>query len=592
MIKFTPEQYFQKFMQVLTKTQQDYTLENIHDGLILWYAEYILHLDVAEAKERIVKDEHAEGVDALFHDQDSLKLIFVQAKTVEVFHNTLKNFAESDIKKTLSGIEFLIRGDYAGKITPELENFVDEYHDLDESCLYNTQVIFLSLMQPPVDFKFVEDFRTRFPNIQIDFVNFAELQKSFEEFLVLRAPPPPLITFEVKGDLIKKEEPIRSVVFSGLGKDFARIYHEHGESIFQQNVRTSLGLKSKSINAKIYETACDENASKRFWYYNNGITMVSSKITTSNTGAVISLENAQIINGAQTAHALYRTWIDNKLQGQNVEVIVKVIETGDNDLIEAITLYTNSQNAIRLRDLCSNDDIQKVVQTIWKVYGYFYERKRGEFESLFKTAEDKIKQFGIDYKQKVTSNEEVAQAYLAFYLDMPAEAKNEKSRIFSKESGGFYSTIFDIKCQAVPERLLLSWIMFRLISKKKTEYVAAYKTAIKSGNEEIKQITYELDFLLHAEYFILNLFPDFLGGKMGFNVNGDKLAIDLIIAELQKPNQLFSDIYSEIINLMKPHFIQLKLTPRYYHNKFFKSRNSLSSMRKDFNSIHSWINTI
>ena len=137
---------------------------------------------------------------------------------------------------------------------------------------------------------------------------------------------------------------------------------------------------------------------------------------------MIFLERPQIINVAQTTYALYRAYEEGKLK-DDAEVLIRVIETDKRDLIESITLYTNSQNAIRLRDLCSNDEIQIKIQKIVEGYNYFYERKRGEFDNKYPSLEEKKQALGDNYRERIISNEKAAQALLAFYLDKPAQAK-------------------------------------------------------------------------------------------------------------------------------------------------------------------------
>ncbi len=57
-----------------------------------------------------MKDSRAEGIDAILVDQENFELIFIQAKLVNDYDSTKKNFPENDIKLTLQGIRFLLRG--------------------------------------------------------------------------------------------------------------------------------------------------------------------------------------------------------------------------------------------------------------------------------------------------------------------------------------------------------------------------------------------------------------------------------------------------------------------------------------------------
>jgi len=77
--------FFDRFIMLLQGVQERYELESTHDALIMWFGEYFLYLDPDDIKQRIVKDSHAEGVDALLLNDKNLELVFVQARTVEKF---------------------------------------------------------------------------------------------------------------------------------------------------------------------------------------------------------------------------------------------------------------------------------------------------------------------------------------------------------------------------------------------------------------------------------------------------------------------------------------------------------------------------
>ncbi|MDH7552957.1 MAG: hypothetical protein QHH74_04810 [Spirochaetota bacterium] len=250
------QDFFDRFIKLLENTKENYELETLHDALIVWFGENYLSLDPEEVKERIVCDRHAEGVDAILIDQTNFNLFFIQAKSVDNFNNTKNNFPENDVKSTLDGIRLLLRGDYKGKITPELENLVNEYHELDRSGDYKTIILFLTLKKKPLDYKFIENFKKDFNQIEVEFYDFDRLFDFYKnEYLISRASPPEKISFEVLTNLLSKDNPYKSRVFICKGKELARIYNDYKERIFQQNVRYSLGIRSKSINRQILETA-------------------------------------------------------------------------------------------------------------------------------------------------------------------------------------------------------------------------------------------------------------------------------------------------------------------------------------------------
>ncbi len=581
---------FDRLVRLLKNIKNKHDLDSIHDALIVWFGENYFLLDSEEVKDRIVTDSHAEGVDAFLIDRINYNLVFIQTKTVDSFDNTEKNFSENALKLTLEGVRFLLRGNYKGNITPELENLVDEYHELDRTGNYNTNIVFLTFSEKPVDDKFIINFQQEFPEIKVIFYVFDDLVDFYiNKYLIMTAEPPENISFEVLTNLLSKDTPHKSRIFTCKGKELARIYNENRERIFQQNVRYSLRMKSKSINKQILETACDDIKSKSFWYFNNGITIICNKINETTSRKVISLKKAQIINGAQTTYALYEAYKNGNLK-ENVDVLIKAIEADDKDFIESVTLYTNSQNAIRLRDLCSNDEIQIKIQKILKdSYQYFYERKRGEFISLYSTIEAKKEFLGEDFKNKVIDNENSAQAILAMYLDKPAQAKSEKGRIFMKENAGFYDDIFTKNDDILTEKILMSWKLLKYIKMNKKEYKKKYKS-ITESSENADEI-YKYDFLLHSEYFILNIFKDFLK-DMGFDIFTKKDDLLKIILKIESNNNDMLKCYTIIKDTFAEYIDVIKKQPGYYHNKFFKNEKSIGLIRNYFNSKYNFVEII
>ncbi len=581
--------FFDRFISLLENTKERYELDDIHDALILWFGENYLSLDPEDLKERIVKDKHAEGIDAVLIDQRNYNLFFLQAKTVITFDNTTNNFPENDVKLTLAGVRFLVKSDYKGKITPELENLIDEYHELDRTGDYKTTVLFLTLKKEPFDKKYIEVFKNDFPKVEVDFYSFEWLFDFYvNKYLPMRAAPPKRISFEVLTNLLTKDSPNKSRVFTCKGKELAKIYNDHRDAIFQQNVRYSLGLRPKSINRQILETAIDTTRDVSFWYFNNGITIVCKTINESTSGKVINLDDAQIINGAQTTYALYEAYKNGKLK-ENVEVLIKAIESNDRDFIESVTLYTNSQNAIRLRDLCSKDEIQTKIQKILlDSYKYFYERARGEFESLYPTPEAKEKLLFKDYKSKIINNENAAQSFLALYLNKPAQAKSEKGRIFMKDTAGFYDDIFKKNDDIIPEKILMSWKLLKYIEAQKKEYKKQYKIADDLPEEDKRNEIYKYDFLLHSEYFILNLFKDFLINGQ-FDIDSKKDDLLNVINKIDANDTKILEYYETIKNLLAEYIEDRRKKAGYYHNKFFKNEQSIALVRDFFIQKYAFI---
>ncbi|MCY4476026.1 MAG: AIPR family protein [Chloroflexi bacterium] len=140
------------------------------------------------------------------------------------------------------------------------------------------------------------------------------------------------------------------------------------DRLYEKNVRRWLGMtKSQKVNWGITKTL-NENPN-RFGLYNNGITFVADAFKQTGSSNVWTISNPYVVNGCQTTRTLFGvadprldggTGDDDerdawKLQLQDSSLVVKVVTIDDPKELLNITRFTNSQSAVRDRDLVSLD---------------------------------------------------------------------------------------------------------------------------------------------------------------------------------------------------------------------------------------------
>lgn len=113
------------------------------------------------------------------------------------------------------------------------------------------------------------------------------------------------------------------------------------EEVFDENVRAFLG-GDNPVNKDIAKTLHSEK-SKQFAVLNNGVTIIAPEIAIQSNTKVMHLTNYQIINGCQTTNTLYEHYAD---LNDNVELVVKFIESQDTDVAIEIVTATNNQSAV------------------------------------------------------------------------------------------------------------------------------------------------------------------------------------------------------------------------------------------------------
>lgn len=180
------------------------------------------------------------------------------------------------------------------------------------------------------------------------------------------------------------------------------------DRIYEKNVRRFLGGRGK-VNKAMQATLRD--APDRFGLYNNGITIVVHSYE--QTQENVTLAEPFIVNGCQTTRTIWEVF-HNRLSsggtGINPEteawkqkathgvVVTKIVKVGDSGetLLQAITRYTNSQNAIREKDfLALTGDFKTWQSQLAEKYDLYLEIQRGGWDSqkALQKTNSKAKQF-------------------------------------------------------------------------------------------------------------------------------------------------------------------------------------------------------
>lgn len=143
------------------------------------------------------------------------------------------------------------------------------------------------------------------------------------------------------------------------------------QRIFEENVRDFLGIGA-DVNKEMADTIADSNKQKRFGILNNGITMISPDVRVS--GLEIFIRDFQIVNGCQTSNVLF----DNKhLIGDDVTIMLKLIETSDPAVVDDIVRSTNRQAKLDEEQFLATLDAVKALER------YFNSRTDDEFRLFF-----------------------------------------------------------------------------------------------------------------------------------------------------------------------------------------------------------------
>ena len=146
-------------------------------------------------------------------------------------------------------------------------------------------------------------------------------------------------------------------------------------TLFQKNVRQSLGT-SNTVNKGIRSTITGDKRSD-FFFFHNGVTALCNKMELD--GETLALHGLSIVNGCQSLNTIL-SCSETVKKVDDAFILFRFYEIPQRDRADKISINTNSQSAVKARDLRSND---KRVLAIKKSYelkypsGYFV-TKRGE----------------------------------------------------------------------------------------------------------------------------------------------------------------------------------------------------------------------
>lgn len=310
------------------------------------------------------------------------------------------------------------------------------------------------------------------------------------------------------------------------------------EDAFDDNVRIYQSQKNK-INQNIKSTALS-NENKKFFFFNNGITLTCSNLRyDERTSPIVEVDDIQIVNGSQTIHSLHDALKSDPKNLKGVSLLIRIYETKDSDLISKIAEYTNSQTEVKSRDLHSIDKLQIKLEKEFLIYGYYYERKRNQFKE--------------EKKNKRIDAEKVGQILMAYYNNMPLEAKNNKNSIFATK----YDEVFSE--DTTYEKIMIAYNIFTKIEERRDTW--------KKNDGDI----YGDDgYLAYTTYIILYLINK-LSQKN--NINQSIENTDLLFKNYSNATK----IIKKVINAEK----KLK-GDSFNMYSFFKSKNCIEKINTEF----------
>jgi hypothetical protein len=408
--------------------QQRYS--NTGQRFVAWYLRNVLFRDMNEARDDIVDGAHDKQIDAIVIDDEKSLVRIIQGKftrgeqiNAEPLREVLaawmqlkdlarlQNVGNAKLQRKLSELaaaldegyevsfELITTSGLTEAAQADLETFQKQLTEMSEKDTFDASIHVVD----NEELRRRHEYAIESDNPSINYkLNLAGSKFMFNEI----AGTPVLVAALPLKECIK---------LPGI-KD---------GTLFQKNVRQSLG-NSNVVNKGIRGTITGDKRAD-FFFFHNGITALCNKMDLD--GGVVSLHGLSVVNGCQSLNTIL-SCSETVRKVDDAFVLFRVYEIPQRDRAEKISINTNSQSAVKARDLRSND---KRVLAIKRAYelrypsGYFV-TKRGEQAPADRNNEEVVELSGL------------AKNLIAWHSQRPNLSYGE-TKIFDK----YFETLFKNK---------------------------------------------------------------------------------------------------------------------------------------------------
>lgn len=367
------------YQQIVNEIKQDYYLENYpNEGqrFVAWYLRNIHNLDTIEAKDCITDGAGDKQIDAVYIDNQAAVIYIIQGKfysgetvNAEPLREVLSSWVQiMDLPKLQDAANDRLKV----KIN-ELSNALEDDYEVCFELIMTAELTADAQKDLATFRKVLAENETLSANLVL--VDNETLKFKYDEAINKNRP---YINHEFTLEENKYMEldmgGTKAVIAAVPLKECIRIPGIKDGSLFRKNVRQSLGSSNK-VNKGIANTL--KNDAKDFFFLHNGITAICSKLHIE--GKLLSVKELNVVNGCQSLSTIFNC-SESVRNVDNGYIMFRFYEIEDAQKADKISNCTNSQSAVKARDLRSND---KSVLLMKKAYeqrytdGYFI-TKRGE----------------------------------------------------------------------------------------------------------------------------------------------------------------------------------------------------------------------
>ncbi len=434
--------------QILQEVSNDpYYQQNFpNDGqrFVAWYLRRVLLRDAIAARDDITDGANDKQIDAIIVDDEDRRVIIIQGKFIaenqvdseplrEVLGawvrlqdlQSLQKDSNEKLQRKLEAVRHALDDEYqvvfelltTGTLTEaaraDLKAFSDRFEDSDDFTaslhLIDTEVLETRLAE-------------------------AEAQELPSLEHTINIDPTKILVTELAGAL---------TILTVLSlKECLRFPGITDGRLFRKNVRQSLGTSNK-VNRALKATINGERV-RDFFFYHNGITAICDSAELNLEKKTLYVKGLSVVNGCQSLSTIYsaseRVRTDDAKEAQ---ILFRFYEIPERALADRISINTNSQTAVKPRDLRSNDKVMVGLKRAFenRYSDGFFMTKRGEARPADKDA------------NKTIDAAILAKMMMAWHCQRPNISYNEK-KLFDE----YYKTLFHTGYDPASILALQTWL--------------------------------------------------------------------------------------------------------------------------------------
>ena len=417
-----------------------------NDGVrfVAWYLRRVLLRDAVTARDDITDGQNDKQIDAVIVDDEDRKILIIQGKFIT------ESLVNSEPLREVLGAWVRLRDlhslqqDCNEKLRVKLEavrKALDDEYRLEFELLTTGTLTDAARADLKVFADQLEDFDDLSAGLQL--VDTEVLETRLAEAEALELPSlEHVVNLDPQKTLVTELQGAKTIVTILPLKECLRIPGITDGRLFRKNVRQSLGANNR-VNKALRATIKGERV-RDFFYYHNGITAICDSAVYSPERGTLSVRGLSVVNGCQSLSTINS--VSERVrapEAREAHILFRFYEILDRALADRISINTNSQSAVKARDLRSNDKVMMGLKRAFETRytDGFFMTKRGEVRPADKDA------------QKTVDAAVLAKMLMAWHCQRPNISYNEK-KLFDE----YYKTIFHTGYDPTSILALLTWL--------------------------------------------------------------------------------------------------------------------------------------